>query len=99
MANRGDQQTVAPTEHATVARYTVRMCSLENVESLLERQRQQEPGEQLHAGLHHPQFLQQAGPVAVEPFGFGFAALSAIPSLVVFRVVDIHGRDHRTHRP
>jgi hypothetical protein len=97
-ADRGDEQNRCA--HRTSHRRQIRRPHLliENVEPLLERERQEEPGEQLHAGLHHPEFLQQAGPVAVEPLGFGLAALIAIPSLVVFRVVDIHVRDHRTER-
>jgi hypothetical protein len=70
----------------------------ENVETLLERQRQQKPGEQLDAGLNHPQLLQQTVPITVQPLDFGFAAaFTLIPLLVVFRVIDIagHGRDHR----
>jgi hypothetical protein len=37
--------------------------------------------------------LQQAVPVAVQPFDFGFTALVAIPLLIVFRMIDIHGRE------
>jgi hypothetical protein len=42
---------------------------------LLKRQRQQETGEQLDAGLGNPQFLQQAGPIAVQPLRFRFVAI------------------------
>lgn len=55
--------------------------------------------EQLHSGLHYPQFLQQAVPVAVQPFDFGFAALASVPPLIIFRMIDIHGRDHRAAPP
>ena len=64
----------------------------EDVESLLERQRQQEAGEQLHPGLHHPKLLQQAVPIAIQPLKFGFTALATIPVLVFFWMIDIHGR-------
>jgi hypothetical protein len=57
---------------------------VENVEALLERQRQQKSGEQLHPGLYHPQLLQQVAPIAVQPFDFGLAARIAVPSLVTF---------------
>ena len=70
----------------------------ENVKTLLERQREQESGEQLDPGLDHPQLLQQAVPISVEPFDLSFAAFPTIPALVILRMVDIHGRDHRTSR-
>ena len=56
---------------------------IEDVEALLKRQRQQQTGQQLHTGLHDPQLLQQTGPIAVQPFGFGFGASGAIPLLIV----------------
>ena len=68
-------------------------------EPLLERQRQQEPGEQSHSRLHYPQFLQQAVPITVEPLEFGFTTLAGVPALIVLRMIDIHGRDHRTGPP
>ena len=40
-----------------------------------ERERQQEPGQQLHARLHDPQLLEHVVPVAVEPLGLGLVAL------------------------
>jgi hypothetical protein len=37
-------------------------------------QRQQEAGQELRAGLDHPQFLEH-GPVAIEPFGRRLVAI------------------------
>lgn len=71
----------------------------QHIEALLERQRQQESGEQLHPGLNHAQFLQQTVPIAVQAFHFGFAARTAVPPLVVLRIVDVHSCDHRIRRP
>ena len=43
-------------------------------EALLEDERQQEPGQDLGAGLRDPQLLQQLGPVAIEALGLGLVA-------------------------
>ena len=43
-------------------------------EPLLERDRQQESGEDLRAGLRDPQLLQQLVPVAVEALALGLVA-------------------------
>ena len=53
--------------------------AVESCESLLERDREQETGEQLDAGLRHLQFLQQARPIAVQ-LGFRLVAVR-IPRL------------------
>ena len=65
--------------------------AVEQSEALLERQGQQKAGEQLNTGLRHSQLLQQARPIAVQPFGFRLVAIR-IPALLRFRMLDIHER-------
>src|SRR5579884_1134302 len=60
------------------------------MERLLERQGQKEAGEQLDAGLHDPQLLQEAAPIAIQSFGFGLLARGVIPALVTLGMVDVH---------
>ena len=54
------------------------------------------PVKQLHPGLHHPQLLQQAVPITVQPLRFGLPARALIPPLVVGGMIDVHSGDHRT---
>ncbi len=49
----------------TFARYSVRWKSSSVSNRALKRQGQEEAGQELHAGLKHPEFLQQLRPVAV----------------------------------
>jgi len=44
-------------------------------EPLLKRQGQEKAGEQLHAGLCHPQLLEEAGPITVQPLRFRLVAI------------------------
>ena len=57
---------VEMTAALKVIRYTTCWNCVSLLEAGLERQGQQESGEQLNAGLDDPQFLQQVGPVAVK---------------------------------
>ena len=84
------------TEHATVAKYTTRISSSRMSKRCWNGSVSSRPGEQLNAGLHDPQLLQQARPIAVQPLRFGFGAGSTIPLLIILGVVDIHILDHRT---
>ncbi|GLE58026.1 hypothetical protein NJBCHELONAE_33360 [Mycobacteroides chelonae] len=63
---------------------------IEHDESLLEGEREQQARQQLDAGFHDPQFLQEARPVSVKPFGHILMASPHVPQLVAFRVVDVH---------
>jgi hypothetical protein len=67
---------------------------VEAIEALLQRQCQQETGEQLHTGLCDSQLLKQAGPVAVEPLRFSFGARPVVPFLIALGMVDIHAIRH-----
>ena len=58
-------------------------------EALLERKCQQEPGEQRDTGLRDSQFLQQAGPIAVQPFGFRLVAVR-VPTVITSRTPVVH---------
>lgn len=69
---------------------------VEHRESFLERQSQQQAGEQLDTGLHDPQFLQQAAPVTVKPFGFRFMPGGLVPALIQLGTVRIHKFDNPT---
>jgi hypothetical protein len=44
----------------------------------------------LNAGLRDPQLLEQARPIAFQPFDFGLRASAVIPSVVALGVVNIH---------
>ena len=48
---------------------------VEVLEALGEGQREQEPRQQLHARLHHPQLLEHVVPVAVQLLGLGLVAV------------------------
>ena len=54
-----------------------------SLEALLERDREQEAGEDLRAGLHDAQLLQDLVPVAVEPLGLGLVPAVAGDGVVV----------------
>ncbi len=87
-ADRGDQQ------HRRADRTTDRdeinraHCAVKLGEPLLERQRQQEAGEQLDAGLRNPQLLQQAGPITVQPLRFGLVAV-LVPLFLGLGMLDV----------
>lgn len=80
------------TRHRTRHRREVHLPhdTVEDVEALLKGQRQEEARQQLNTGLHDAQFLEEAGPVAIQPFGLGLRPRPAIPILVGLGMVDVH---------
>ena len=63
-------------------------CAVELAEPLLKRQNQQKSGEQLDTGLRHPQLLQQARPITVQPLRFRLVAVG-VPVLAGLRMLDV----------
>ena len=59
-------RAVVRAASTTLARYRRGLVVIQRLEPRLERQGQQEPGQDLHTGLEHPQLLQQLHPVAVQ---------------------------------
>ncbi len=70
------------------------LVRIELRERLLERDGEQEAGEDLRAGLEHPQLLQQRVPVAIEPLGLRLVAAVARDRVPLVPAVPLrlHGR-------
>lgn len=72
------------------ARNTPSHGTVENVEALLGGQREERTRQQLDAGLHHAQFLEQARPVAVQALGRGLRPPIPVLALVILGMFDVH---------
>lgn len=91
MATGATNSTVELIEQPTVARYTTRNAVL----SLSNRGSNGTVKRKPDTGLRYPQFLQQAGPIAVQSLRFGLRPRGLIPNLVAFGMVDVHMCDVR----
>ena len=73
--DRGDHQGRGDRGEQHEGQVEPALETVQVLERLLERQRQQETGRQLGTGLHDPQLLEELVPLAVETLGLGLATV------------------------
>ena len=88
-ADRGDQQNGGTDGEGHRDQVDDPQLVPQILEAVMERQGQQQAGEELDSGLYHPQFLQKAEPVTVQPLRARLMTSVFVPALVTLKVIHV----------